>query len=76
MVKLAPLLIVILWQVPPAEPILGWFPPDGMVTSVEAIGMPPHQLATVFQSVLDAPLQVPAVHPVATFTIPVAVDKK
>ena len=31
----------------------------GMYTSVEAVGIPPHQLDAVFQSLLVVPVQVP-----------------
>ncbi len=36
--------------------------PEGITTSVVAVGIPPHQLAAVFQSVLEVPIQVPEVH--------------
>ena len=51
--------------------------PLGITTSVDAVGIPPHQLDAVFQSVLVKPTQLPAVHEaVATFTIPVVGAKK
>ena len=53
---------------PPAAPMLGWLPPDGITTSVVAPGIPPHQLVAVFQSVLVVPCQLPAVHPAEAVT--------
>lgn len=51
--------------------------PVGIITSVEDVGIPPHQLLATFQSVLVVPNQVPAVHELPdTFRIPVAVDPK
>lgn len=47
------------------------------MTSVDAVGTPPHQLPAKFQSVLVVPNHVPAVQePVPTFNIPVAVEPK
>ena len=44
---------------------------------VAEVGIPPHQLVAVFQSVLINPIQVPIVQDaVPTFKIPVAVAKK
>ena len=66
-----------MWQNPPAEPILGWLPPDEIITSVAAVGTSsPHQFADTFQSVPLAPTHVPLVHPLLTFTIPVAAFPK
>lgn len=49
----------------------------GIITSVDDVGIPPHQLLATFQSVLVVPNQVPAVHELPdTFRIPVAVDPK
>ena len=60
MVSVAPLCIVILLHVPPADPITGWLVgPDGMLTSVIDVGTDPlHQLLAVFQSVLVLPSQM------------------
>jgi len=75
-VNMALLLIVILLHNPPAAPMVGWFPPDGMVTFVVAVGIPPHQLEALFQSVLVVPSQVPGLHEVElTLTIPVVAAK-
>lgn len=47
------------------------------MTSVVAVGIPPHQFVDTFQSVLVIPNQVPAVHELpVTFNIPVAVEPK
>ena len=56
---------------------MGWFPPVGITTLVEAVGMvPPHQLEAVPQSVLVPPSQVPAVQDEPpTVTIPVLAVK-
>src|ERR1035437_6088546 len=52
--------MVILRHTPPDAPITGWFGAvDGMTTSVEEIGTPPHQLEAVFQSGPVVPSQVP-----------------
>ena len=57
MERLAPLCMVMLLQLPPAEPITGWFAgEEGIVTSVVEVGTEPlHQLVVVFQSVLVLP---------------------
>ena len=72
----APELIVRLLQTAEAL-ITGWFPPELIITFVEAVGTTPsHQLFAVFQSVLINPVQEPAVHDLAaTFNLPVAVAK-
>jgi hypothetical protein len=76
MVRNAPALIVMLLHNPPAAPITGWFPPEGIITLVAAVGIPPHQFEALFQSVLVVPSHVPAVHElVLTFTIPVVAAK-
>lgn len=79
MVRVAPLLIVRPAQMA-AELIVGWFPPDGIITFVTEVGIPLHQFPAVFQSVLTLPVQVlfPPIHPVDVLTliIPVAVDPK
>ena len=73
MVKIAPELIVIFLQVPPAAPIAGWFPPEGIVTSVVEVGtVELHQFEVVFQSVFVFPFQVPAIQEAVTFNSPVA----
>ena len=73
-VSVAPELMVRLLHTPPAAPIMGWLPPEGMVTFVEAVGIPPHQLDAVFQSVFVVPYHVPDTQ--ETVKIPVAVDPK
>ena len=51
--------------------------PLGITTSVVAVGIPPHQLDAVFQSVLVTPIQFPGVHVVVViFTIPEVPAKK
>ena len=72
-VKIAPPEIVKLLQ-SAALPVLmmGWFPPEGIITSVEEPGNnPPHQFERVFQSELVFPDQVPIIQPVEVFTSPV-----
>ena len=43
---------------------------DGMTTSVEEVGTPPHQLELVFQSVLVIPIQVPVSFTVIASVLP------
>ena len=64
-VRVAPEFIVRLLQYaaePPPVLITGWLPPLGMTTVEEFVGMPPHQLDAVLQSVFVPPsqTQVPA----------------
>ena len=63
-VKEAPEAMVMDLQIAPAAPTIGNLPPTGKVgicTSVFAVGMPPHQLLAVFQSVLVIPSHSPVV---------------
>ena len=51
--------------------------PLGITTSVVAVGIPPHQLDAVFQSVLVTPVQFPVVQVVLVIpTVPVVAAKK
>ena len=49
------------WQTPSVFPMMGWFPPALMTTLVVEVGIPPHQLEALFQSVSVVPIQVPVV---------------
>jgi hypothetical protein len=70
----APLLIAIFLAVPRPAVSKGIFGAvDGMIISVDVVGIPPHQLPAVFQSELIVPLQVPGAETasVATFDVTV-----
>ena len=76
-VKVAPELMVILLQRPPAAPILGELGvPEEIVTFVEASGIALQlQFDAVFQSELVVPSHVPVIH-VFTYNKPVALVPK
>src|SRR5258706_2332465 len=70
-----PVLIVMFLAVPATPVRLGIFAaPDGMITSVADVGIPPHQLDAVFQSVLVTPIQVCDGATVIVMSFDVAVD--
>ena len=71
-VKVAPLAIEILLQTAAAPAfIVGWFPPEGITTSDEEVGLiAPHQFDALFQSVLTEPDQVPTLQPFVVVTSP------
>src|SRR5258705_4085671 len=74
-VNVAPVLIVMLLTVPDPPLRFGIFTAtDGMTTSDVAVGIPPHQLDAVFQSVLVTPIQVCAANTVIVIEFDVAVD--
>jgi len=58
---------------------VGWFPPTGIagiITLVDGVGIPSHQFAELFQSLLKVPSQVPELQAIAvTFNVPVEVGK-
>lgn len=76
-VKVAPELMVILLQRPPAKPIFGELGvPEAIVTFVDASGIELQlQLVAVFQSELVVPSHVPGIH-VFTYNNPVALVPK
>ena len=57
--KVAPELMVNVFTLTLEEITAEFAVPDGMVTFVEDVGTPPHQLEAVFQSVLVLPNHVP-----------------
>src|SRR5690349_10963519 len=60
-------LIVMFLALARTVPITGWYGvPGNIVTSVVAVGTPPHQLPALFQSVFTIPIQV---LPADTFTV-------